>query len=460
MHKSIFALVFLILNLPLISASNADVISVKDSLAKGKVSVHARYYFMASDNAPGLTDAHAHAFSLSLGYVSPQWKGFSFGMSGSSTFHLESSSLDRLDALTQQPNRYEIGLFDIEHPASWQPLPRLEELYIRFNSKKIDTKLGNQLIRTPFINPQDGRMRPTLVQGLTSEWSPYKKWKIQAGLLNSIAPRSTVNWYSIGNSIGKYPVGVSTTGVKSGYSGKIKSDFIGYIGINSQFGKGLSIQVFDQYVDRVFNTSLVQVNWDKKLNETKPLILQLAGQWITQKAIQSGGNDNPINSYFDKGATSQVFGFRLGFMKTNNWNLHVNYTRITGEGRYLMPREWGKDPMFTFMQRERNEGFGNVHAMNLVAGKELGKSGWKIESSIGHFLLPDVKNYALNKYGIPSYAQFNFDLRYQFKGSFQGLNAQLLFVYKGRIGETYGNKRYVLNKVDMSLYNFIVNYTF
>jgi hypothetical protein len=381
-------------------------------------------------------------------------------MSGSSTFHIESSSLDRLDAITQQPNRYEIGLFDIDNPASWQPLPRLEEFYIRFNSKKLEAKWGNQLIKSPFINPQDGRMRPTLVQGLTSEWSPYKKWKIQAGLLNAIAPRSTVNWYRVGESFGKYPVGVTTTGVKSGYAGKIASDFIGFIGINSHFGKGLSIQVFDQYVDRVFNTSLVQINWDKKLNETKPLIFQIAGQWITQQAIQFGGNDIPVNSYFDKGATSQVFGFRMGFVKTNSWNLHVNYTRITAEGRYLMPREWGKDPMFTFMPRERNEGFGNVHAVTLVAGKELGKSGWKMEASIGHFLLPDVKNYSLNKYGIPSYAQFNFDLRYQFKGAFQGLIAQFLYVYKGRTGETYGNSRYVLNKVDMSLFNCIVNYSF
>lgn len=28
-----------------------------------------------------------------------------------------------------------------------------------------------------------------------------------------------------------------------------------------------------------------------------------------------------------------------------------------------MPREWGREPFFTFLPRERNEGFGDVHAL-------------------------------------------------------------------------------------------------
>jgi hypothetical protein len=27
-----------------------------------------------------------------------------------------------------------------------------------------------------------------------------------------------------------------------------------------------------------------------------------------------------------------------------------------------MPREWGRDPFYTFMPRERNEGYGDVNA--------------------------------------------------------------------------------------------------
>ena len=32
-----------------------------------------------------------------------------------------------------------------------------------------------------------------------------------------------------------------------------------------------------------------------------------------------------------------------------------------------MPREWGKEPFYTFLPRERNEGLGNIHAFTVKA---------------------------------------------------------------------------------------------
>jgi hypothetical protein len=62
---------------------------------------------------------------------------------------------------------------------------------------------------------------------------------------------------------------------------------------------------------------------------------------------------------------------------------------------------------------------------------------------------------------MPSYMQLNSDLRYHFrKGFLQGLDAQLLVVVKRNAGETYQNLKYVFNKTDMVLYNFILNYHF
>jgi hypothetical protein len=125
-----------------------------------------------------------------------------------------------------------------------------------------------------------------------------------------------------------------------------------------------------------------------------------------------------------------------------------------------MPREWGRDPFFTFMARERNEGYGDVHAMNLVANKLMPKQGLKIEVAYGHYYLPDIQQVALNKYAMPSYFQGNLDIRYTFSGFLQGLESQFLYVYKGNLGNTYQNNRNVINKVNMSLYNLVLNYTF
>jgi hypothetical protein len=78
----------------------------------------------------------------------------------------------------------------------------------------------------------------------------------------------------------------------------------------------------------------------------------------------------------------------------------------------------------------------------------------------GYFNMPDVTNTVLNKFGLPSYLQVNADMRYAFAGLFQGMDAQLLIVGKLNQGETYQQAKYEMNKVNMVLYNFVLNYHF
>ena len=125
-----------------------------------------------------------------------------------------------------------------------------------------------------------------------------------------------------------------------------------------------------------------------------------------------------------------------------------------------MPREWGREPFFTFMPRERNEGFGDVHAIMGKVNYNIPKIRIKTSLSGGYYKLPDVKNYRLNKYGVPSYTQVNADVRYAFNKVLKGLEAQLLVVGKLNSGETYNNKKFEFNKVNMVLYNFVLNYHF
>ena len=66
----------------------------------------------------------------------------------------------------------------------------------------------------------------------------------------------------------------------------------------------------------------------------------------------------------------------------------------------------------------------------------------------------------LNKYGMPSYVQANVDVRYSFPGWLKGLEGQILYVQKWKIGENYGNDKFVYNKVDMSLLNVVLNFYF
>jgi hypothetical protein len=211
------------------------------------------------------------------------------------------------------------------------------------------------------------------------------------------------------------------------------------------------------YTENVFNTAMLQTDLVIPLKNKTSLIAAL--QLIKQDAINYGGNQDQSASYFLQDDQSLSFGAKLA-LKNKGWEASLNYNRITANGRYLVPREWGRDPFFTFLPRERNEGFGDMHAIMAKVDYKLLKSGFKTSLAAGYYKLADVKNYAMNKYGLPSYTQINTDIRYTFTKALAGLEAQLLLVAKINGGETYGNSKMVINKVNMFQTNFVLNFHF
>ncbi len=434
-----------------------DTTSLLSAFKRGHVNGHFRYFFMATDNRSGLTDYYANAAGGGIRYETAGFHGFRFAVSGFYTFNIGSSDLSKPDTITGQYNRYEIALFDVNDPHNKKDIDRLEELYLKYSRKYISITFGRQLLNTPFINLQDGRMRPTGVEGAWVEFNDSKKLKAAGGLLYALSPRGTTKWYDIGESLGVYPAGVNTDGSKSGYSNNIRSKAVALLGINYKVNENWQLQAWDVYTERVFNTVMLQA--DLLLPQKNKQAFFGAVQVIRQDAVGNGGNADASKTYFEKRGRSLSFGAKAGW-KNANWETSINYNRITSHGRYLLPREWGREPFFTFLPRERNEGFGDVHA--LIAKINYNMPGARVKTSLaaGYYQLPDVKDYRLNKYGLPSYTQLNADIRYGFAGIMKGLEAQLLVVWKKNTGETYNNKRFEFNKVDMLQYNFVLNFHF
>jgi hypothetical protein len=122
------------------------------------------------------------------------------GISGFIIYNVSSSDLGPDNGYT---NRYELGLFDAEDPDNHEDLDRLENLYLRyfFNShRESSVQLGKFHLSTPLINLQDTRIRPNIQEGLWAEFKDWEKLKFRGGWLWSITPRSTVEWYGIGES--------------------------------------------------------------------------------------------------------------------------------------------------------------------------------------------------------------------------------------------------------------------
>jgi len=437
--------------------NTTDSTSLLSAFRRGKVSGHSRYFFMATDNKENLTDYYANAVGGGIRFETAKLKNFQLGVSGFFVFNIGSSNLSVPDAKTNQPNRYEIGLFDIEDPTNKKNIDRLEELFIKYHFKNSTVTFGKQLLNTPFINLQDGRMRPTEVEGLWTEINGIKKLKLQLGYLYGISPRSTVKWHKVDESIGLYPGGVNEIGAKSGYAGNLSSKGIILAGFTYQHDKNLKLQFWNQYTENIFNSFLLQGDYEYPLADKSKLIA--AVQIVRQDAINNGGNEDAAKTYFKKGSKSYTFGGKVAW-KNNRWETTLNYNRITALGRYLMPREWGRDPFFTFLPRERNEGLGDVQAIMAKVNYKVPSLRLITSAAFGHYKLPEVTNFALNKYGLPSYNQLNIDIRYQFAGFLKGLETQVLFVNKDKRGNSYGTDKYVINKVDMNLWNLVLNYQF
>ncbi|MEY3236801.1 MAG: hypothetical protein RI883_902 [Bacteroidota bacterium] len=433
-----------------------DTTSILHAFKSGTTQGHFRYFFSSTTNEGNLSDYYANAIGGGLRYETAKYKNFQFAVSGFYFFNIKSSDLHIPDSLTGQLNRYEIGLFDIENPDNHKDMDRLEELYLKYNFKKGHVIFGRQLINNPLINLQDGRMRGTGVEGV---WLDYelKKIKLEGGYLYAISPRSTTKWYSIDESIGIYPSGVGMNGGKSNYFGNLTSAGVGVISLKYKILKNLELQAWDYYLDNILNSGFFQFNYEKEIRTNKKLVF--AGQLIRQDAIRFGGNEDPSKTYVEKGSKSMTFGGQIGY-KVKNALFSINYNRITKHGRYLFPREWGRDPFFTFLPRERSEGFGDVHAIVAKYEQKFPKKNVKSSIGFGYVQLPDVLNFRLNKYGVPSYYQINLDVRYQFKNLCKGLESQLLIVSKFNAGETYNNPKYRFNKVNMLLINLVLNYHF
>ncbi|MDX1907952.1 MAG: OprD family outer membrane porin [Bacteroidia bacterium] len=435
---------------------SADTSSFLHACKTGHFQGHFRSYCMSTDNSGPLTDYYALAAGAGLRYETAPWHHFQVTMSGFFILNVASSDFTQRDSLTGQGSRYELGLFDIENPANKSDIDRLEELMVSYRTAKGAVSLGRMHINTPFVNLQDGRMRPTLVSGLWLESRHIPRTRVQGGWLAGVSPRSTVRWYRMGESIGVYPTGVQPDGQPSRYAGLLESRGVALLGITSQPLTRLQVQGWGIWIENIAWTGLTQAEY--QVTAGKPHSWKVAGQALVQ-AGTGGGGLAAAETYIAPGTGARAWGGRLSWSH-GPWEAYLAYTRITDHGRYLMPREWGRDPFFTFLPRERNEGLGDVHATTAQLQRRWTRLPLRTTLATGAYRLPDVRRTDLNKYGLPSYWQTHLDLRYTFGGSMEGLDAQLLLVHKAALGKDVSGYRYIFNKVDMFLYHAVLNYHF
>ncbi|OGX88731.1 hypothetical protein BEN48_08635 [Hymenobacter glacialis] len=431
--------------------------TLAEAFGRGQWHGRVRNYFMATRNQDTLPDYYANGLGAGARFETAPLHGFSVGAGGFFWVNLASNDLATPDAATGTVNRYEVGLFDVNNPARRRLTGRPEELFVRYRWRKSVATFGRQLLVTPLVNPQDGRLSPNYEQGLWLEVNELARTRITAGWLTHMAVRSTSEWASVARSIGLYPTGVDETGKRALYAGNLSSRGLGVLGVSRQLGERTRVQAWNYYADNLFNSLFTELTTGRAVGAGQ---LTLGAQYHYQRTVGHGGNADPRLAYSAPGRQAHALSARLGAQR-GPWSLSANYTRIARTGRFLFPREWGREPFYTFLPRERQEGYGGLDAAMLLASYAVPAApGLKAEVGYGQYYLPDVKDFRLNKYGMPSYSQLNSSLSYPFRGWAKGLRGQVLYLYKASLGDTYGEARFVANKVDMHHLNLIVNYDF
>ena len=450
--RNIFQIVFILI-FPLVLQAQTDS-SFVGALTKGNLTGQVRLMSITTWNKAELSDYSAGAVGLTLGYQTLSFKGFRLTISGSLTQQLYTPTFSIPDPKTLQLNRYEWGMFDFTNPNNKDMLLRLQELNLQYRSKKIQTLIGNYLPQNIFLNAQDGRMSPTLVQGLSVKYFPSTKWQIGLEAITGLNPRSAVKWVSVANSFGIYPVGLNPDGTKSQYASHTTTNGIGIAEVTFKPNSKWQILASDILVENVFHTAYLKTEYRKSIWNNQQLLL--GGLLAMQEQVGNGGSMVASQVYFTKENKPIIVNARLG-LKDKKWEGSLNFGRITAQGRFQMPREWGVEQFYTFIPRERNEGSGDVWAYTAKYAYTFSKN-LKLEAAYGYYNMPDVRDTRLNKYGVPDYSHTMLNLQYSFEGNWKGLTLQALGIYKANQGLVYDNLKYVQNKVDMSQLNLVVNY--
>lgn len=417
-------------------------------LKEGEVSGHIRNYFMTTDNRNG-KDYYADAIGGMLRYETKTYKSFQVGISGIFSYKAFASDLNDPDAQTGKTSKWERELFDVNHPDNYNDLDRLEELYIKYKWDNSYITYGKIPVEyTPLLNESDGRMKPFAFQG---SWLHHSikndQWIIDAGWFHKVSPRSMTEWFPMDEAIGMTDNGFQPDGTKAKYAHHIASKGIGsaHLGKKSEFWK---LNFWNVYLDKVINTSWAQVEYSRAH-------WFLGAVWSYQIQLQNQQQLAYENRYVQPDENGQVLSL-AGKYKEGATELKITYSRSFKTGRYLFPKELGRDQFYTSMPRNRIEGIGDANILGIGLQHHWKHLFINIDASTSFGI--DPEDLTFNKYGIDDFYQVNTRIHYEFTKFLKGLNIDLLYVWKEN--KNLHQPLMAYQKSDYNQINLITNFKF
>lgn len=405
-----------------------------------------RNFTMSTINQGELNDYYTNAIGASLHYETKSWKGLKLGVTGRFIYKTFSNDLLKVDSLTGKASSYEKQLFDVDQSGNYNDLNRLEALYMDYEHKHWNVRLGKMDIESPIVNAHDGRMTPKVYTALQSKYTSPILHATGAWVWKA-SPRSTTQWYTIGESIGLYNNGCLPDSTPAAYKHHISSKGLGILGAEIYLSEKMTVRAWNYFLDNVSNTILVNPSF-------RDSSFTFGLMYLHQFRVKYGGNEQIEHTFFYPSLKTHAVSGRIAYSLKNH-TLQFSASHIFRGGNFLFPRELGMDPFYTFISRSQIEGFGDVFATTL--GYIWKKKQWKIETYWNY--VNSNSNARFNKYSIPSYHQFNLDVKYAFSKFLEGLELRLLLVYRKSVNSDL-NYLQTFNKVNFFQGNLVLNFNF
>lgn len=448
LNSKAFIVIFLLLFSFILKAQDLHPIPSEDPknllefFKGGEMEGHVRNFCMSTINKGELKDYYANATGAAFEFNTMKWKGFSFGIKGIFTYNTFSNNLNENDLTANKSAKWEKELFDVLDPEKKNDLDRLEELHITYEYKNQKIKLGKiDIDKTPLINKRDGRMKPFVFRGVFGDFTLKKNHNVITGFIDGVSPRGMTEWFSFQNAIGLSNNGVQPNGEKANYLNKSNSGGVFFIGVNKKHSKNLTSHVWNFHFDNMINVTWLEVNAKYK-NWFSGI------QYVFEQGMKNQSNLNYSSRYFQPDEKAHVVSTQIG-LKKQGLKSSFNYSHVFSSGRFLSPRELGRDRIFTSIPRSWLDGLANVNVYTVKTNfSPISKSKRLSFSQFSTYV--DTKNNAkFNKYGIDSYVQLNNTVKYSFEKKMKGLTIELLHVWRGRLSQ-----RPIQPEKEMNTYNF------
>lgn len=424
--------------------------SLREIFSKGETEGHLRSYFMTTLNAGSLRDYYTHALGGSLGFETLPWKGFQFGVRGIFTYRTFSSNLNQPDPTTGKISKWEHELYDITDEDNFNDLDRLEELFITWRHNKGYFSYGKIKIEdSPLLNESDGRMKPFAFKGLWLNHKFGSRQTLNLGWISRVSPRSTVEWYSLNEALGITNNGFQPDGSEADYHEHIPSEGIlsGNYNLKSNV---LSFSANYWYIHRLMHTQWLELHYKKnELNIGLQYALQIPDPFQASLPYQ--------HRYIQEDEVGQVFSSSI-LVEKKHAKVECAYTHAFASGRFLFPRELGRDQFFTSVSRARLEGFGDVDVLTLKGEYDFHIKHFRSSLALQRLWGANTENLEFNKYGLDEFYLLNTRLHYEAGKLLEGLSLDLLYVIRKNVHEH--DPESIFNTSDFHQINLVTNINF